>query len=491
MTTKTALPEEPTRSQGQRDSKTLTLRLPADTHELISRAAEAVNQSLNQFITDAATHSAENVFGEGARAAVGVAVLVDLDSFAGRPAIDVEALERAAGEFGRPAIRSSFSSAGAPDLSPSRLPLLARHYRHEELPTRDALRLRLMVEAIDIAAKGTVRDFVILTGDEELGYAAALLARHGARVSGIGVRSDANMNPDFIRAFDTFRYYDQIVRPPESAELKRLRNLYVASLVQAVYKLEARGAKAVGSALIPMIKDRHPEASLAMLEIRNWRELAEIAHDQGWALPIEQSGLDFLVRLTDRGRDGARKELSDAEAATARREEIEAIRGAILEMLKIELPDASARFLIFNTVQWVLNEEMTQDGLPLVELSHRVASRLAASSVQQNTVYRLLNGLYRAGAFEFTANPDNDYDPRILYARVPLLNFDHAFVLNLLRALRKKHPSLGTPDSLAAAIYGTPAQTQRVVQLLALAADPHVGRGNIADALSKIGGPSG
>ena len=164
---------------------------------------------------------------------------------------------------------------------------------------------------------------------------------------------------------------------------------------------------------------------------------------------------------------------------------------ALARALKIELPDASARFLIFNTVQWVLNEEMTQDGLPLVELSHRVASRLAASSVQQNTVYRLLNGLYRAGAFEFTANPDNDYDPRILYARVPLLNFDHAFVLNLLRALRKKHPSLGTPDRLAAAIYGTPAQTQRVVQLLALAADPHVGRGNIADALSKIGGPSG
>ena len=50
-------------------------------------------------------------------------------------------------------------------------------------------------------------------------------------MSGIGVRSDTNMNPDFIRAFDTFRYYDQIVRPPESAELKRLRNVYVASLV--------------------------------------------------------------------------------------------------------------------------------------------------------------------------------------------------------------------------------------------------------------------
>lgn len=490
MTNNTVPPAESARSQGQRDSKTLTLRIPADTHELISKAAETVNQSLNQFIADAATHSAENVFGEGAHSAVALAVLLDLDSFAGRPAIDVEALERAAGEFGRPVIRSSFSSAGAPDLSPSRLPLLARHYRHEELPSRDALRLRLTVEAIDIAAKDEVRDFVILTGDEEFGYAASLLARHGARVSGIGVRSDANMNPDFIRAFDTFRYYDQIVRPPESAELKRLRNVYITSLIQAVHKLEARGAKAVGSALIPMIKDRHPEASLALLEIRNWRELAEIAHDQGWVAPIEQSGLDFLVRLTDRGRDSARKELSDTVAAAAQREEIEAIRSAILEILKIELPDASARFLIFNTVQWVLNEEVTQDGLPLVELSHRVASRLAASGVQQNTVYRLLNGLYRAGAFEFAQNPDNDYDPRILYARVPLLSFDYAFVLNLLRTLRKKHPSLGTSDNLSAAIYGTPAQTQRVVQLLALASDPHVSRSNIADALSKIGGAS-
>jgi hypothetical protein len=431
------------------------------------------------------------VLGAGTHATVALAVLVDLDSFAGRTAIDVEALERAAGQFGRPVIRSSFSSAGSPDLSPSRLPLLARHYRHEELPSRDALRLRLIVEAIDIAAKGEVQNFVILTGDEEFGYAASLIARHGAKVSGIGVRADADMNPDFIRAFETFRYYDQIVRPPESAELKRLRNAYIASLIQAVFNLESRGAKAVGTALITMVKDRHPEASLALLEIRNWRELAEIAHDQGWAAPIEQSGLDFLVRLTDRGRESARRALSDTEAATAQREEVGTIRSAILEMLKIELPDASARFLVFNTVQWVLNEEMTPDGIPLVDLSHRAASRLAASGVQQNTVYRLLNGLYRAGAFEFAQNPTSEYDPRILYARVPLLHFDHAFVLNLLRALRKKDPSLGTPDTLSAAIYGSPAQAQRIVHLLSLALDPHVGRSNIADALSKVGGATG
>ena len=367
--------------------------------------------------------------------------------------------------------------------------MLTRNFRHEELPSRDALRLRLATEAFEINANGDAHDFILVSSDEEFGFISSLLIRQGARVLGVGVRTSAETNPNFMRAFDTFRYYDQIDRPPESAELKKLRMNYAEVLIQGALKLVNRGGKPVGAALIPLIKEMRPEASVELLAYRNWMELADFAREQGLIEPLEASGLDFLVKLSDKGRKRAETLLQETQAQSAQLGEIATIRTAIAEILGIEIPDASVRFLIFNTVQWVLNEEMAPDGIPLIDLSYRVVAHLGPTGIQQNVVYRLLNGLYRCGAFDYAANPANEYDPSIARARIPVLQFDNAFVLNLMR-VRKKFPAISAPENLATVIYGTPSHKEKVRSMLSMAADPHFDRANLSAWLAKLGATS-
>ncbi len=485
MNANTSQRSEPSPRAETREVKTLTLRIPPDVHEQIENAAKQCNQSLNQFIADAAYTAARAASDGETQLRPTIAVMVDLDAFSGKPLINIEALERVAASIGRPIIKSSFSTAVSNESAASRQALLARHFRHEEIQSREALRLRVSTEAIDAFAAGTASEFLIVSGDEEFALVASLLTRRGARVFGVGVRTSAETSPNFIRTFESFRFYDQIDRPPESDELKRLRAGYVDLLIQTALKLEKRGAKPVGAALIPIIKDRRPEVSLELLEIRSWKELAEIARDLDMVDAIEPSGSDFLVRLTEKGKARAQALLEATEAESAELGEIAGIRTSIAEILGTDLPDVSIRFLIFNAVQWILNEEMRSDGISLIDLSYRAVERLGSSGVQQNTVYRLLNGLYRCGAFEYLPNQANEYDPRIVRARISLLDFDNAFVLNLMR-VRKKFPIHSGHESLSTAIYGTPAHQDKVARMLRISGDAQYTRANLIDALARL-----
>lgn len=456
--------------------KTLTLRLPVDLHEKIELAASRLNiRSLNQFISTAAEEAARRALGEISELPPGehlsLAILVDLDSFSGRPPINIDAIDRLASTLGKPVARHSFSTGGAIDIAESKRAVLARHYRHEDLPSRDALRLRLAIEAVGLVDGEDIRSFVVVTSDEEFGFLAATLGRHGGRVTGVGLRASADTSPDFIRAFDSFRFYEQLDRPPESEELAGLRASYVDYLILAALKLERRGSKAVGAALIPWVKARHPEASPELLELRNWRELAERAEEMGFVERVEPSGGDFHVVLTDRGRDHAANLLEETEKVSAKDEVIKDVGRAIAEILGIELPPPATRFLVFSVTQWVLKEEAPTQGLSLVELSYRVTAGLGATGIPQNTVYRLLNGLYRGGAFEYAPNPENKNDPRVLHARIPGHQFDDVFVLNLLRVIRLKHRTEADEadaDVLSQVIFGTQKRKARLLKLLQL-----------------------
>lgn len=473
----------------QRDTKTFTLRMRIDLHELVERAARSVNASLNQFITDSAVAMARKQIEapDSATAPAGsVAVLVDLDSFSGRTSINVDAIESLAAALGRPMLKASYSTTAASELTPLRQSLVSRYFDHSEHPSRDALRIRVSADCLDIVAAGQATAIILVTGDEEFGALAALLGQRGARVLGVGMRTRDATSPVFIKAFESFRFLEHLERPPASEELRRLRSECAALLVETAYRLESRGAKAVGAALIPVIRDRRPDLSLELLEMRTWRELADVAKDEGLLAAVEASGADFLLRLSDLGRRQSRELSKAADAQTAQRDEIESVSVSINKIIGTELPDAGTRFVIFNATQWVLNEDAPRDGLSLIDLSFRVVAKLGSTGVLQNAVYRLLMGLYRCGAFEAVPNPTNDYDPTIVRSRIPVMQYDDAFVLNLMR-VRSKFPLHATPSTLAQIIYGSPTYAAKVEAMVRIAADPrYASRSTLPEALAHI-----
>ena len=473
-----------------RDTKTFTLRMPLELHELVERAARSANASLNQFITDSAVAMARKQADDpvsGMTQAIPVAVLVDLDSFSGRTTINVDAIEGLAAMLGRPMLKASYSTTAASDLTSLRQTLVSRYFSHSEHPSRDALRIRVAADCLDIVAAGHASAIILVTGDEEFGALSVLLGQRGARVLGVGMRSLGTTSPVFIKSFESFRFLEHLEKPPASDELKKLRSECAALLVETAFRLESRGAKAVGAALIPFIRDRRPDLSLELLEMRTWRELAEVAKDEGLLTAVEASGADFLLRLSELGIKRSRELSKVRDAQTAQRGEIESVSTSINNIIGTELPDAGTRFVIFNATQWVLNEDAPPDGLSLIDLSFRVVAKLGSAGVLQNTVYRLLVGLYRCGAFDALPNPANEYDPRIIRSRIPVMQYDDAFVLNLMR-VRNKFPLHATPTTLSQIFYGVHTYAAKIEAMARISADPrYASRGSLAEALAHIG----
>lgn len=477
-----------TSSTEPRDTKTLTVRMDPALHEQAEKAAAAVGQSLNVFIAGATRAAVSGEHVSSAPEAV-LAVLVDADDFAGGDAINVDAIERLAALYGHVGPRSSYYTRQTSKLDTTLGQLEGRYYRPTPLASRDAVRLQLTIDACSMWNRGGLSGFVLVTADEQLGLVAARLTDLGAKVVGVKVRpADAHTEATqgFSRAFAEFWYYDRLATPPESEALAKLRSNYVDCLLQLVLRYESRGAKAVLAALIPAVKDRFPDASPALLEFRNWPELAELASSKGW-VTLGRSGNDYLLTLSEAGRARAEHLLADSDAATVRSDEIERVRTVVEGLVGVELPDEATRFLIFSTLQWVLGSLQAADGVPLVALSWQVTERLRATGIPQNTVYRLLNGLYRGGAFDVRTNLDNDNDPVVLRARVPHFQFDNAFIVNLMRiSLKRAATVLDSPKALAQVFYGQADQDARILPLLKIATSPDFERSRIGAMLAKL-----
>ena len=111
--------------------------------------------------------------------------------------------------------------------------------------------------------------------------------------------------------------------------------------------------------------------------------------------------MDFVLRLTELGRQRAEAAGAFVEA----KGDVAGIRSAIAEIVGIPLPDKTTRNLVFNAVHAILQDVESRGGMSLVALSYAVAERVGSGAVDQNTAYRLVNGLHLSGALEYQANP--------------------------------------------------------------------------------------
>jgi hypothetical protein len=463
--------------------KTLTLRLPVELHEQVERAAKDSQKSLNQFFSDAAAAILNGTTIAGSPTLLRAAIYIDVDAIGAESGIgiDLDAIERTVTGDARVVMRRAIASTDTP-TSEKRI-LLARNYSFMEALSREALRLQLTADAMESVLMNRADLIAVVTADENLQGLPANLQRHGARVIGIGTRPSELTSPDFIRAFDSFRFYNQLVSPPGSAELRRLRDQYADALVFATHRLESRGAKTVGSAIIPLLRDKHPELSLETLEMRSWRELAETAYAAGLLQKIESSGTDFLLRVSEKGRLRAQELSTAAESEKSSVDEVQQVRKAIEDIFGTALPNTKDRFSIYNAVQWVLSQQPSSDaGIGLIDLSFRISEQLNGA-LSQNFVYRVLFGLYRAGAFDFEENRQNEHDPRLIRVRIPFVHIDNFFVINLMK-VRRRFPVGASAEILSSVLFDSPNEAPKVLRLLKVSAEP-LGRAELLDAVVR------
>lgn len=426
-------------------------------------------------------------------------VIVDLDAFKDTPTIDIDALENAIVTCFEPEPRRSqmtiarrlcvaTSSADVP--SQTKLLLIHRHYETVERPSREDLRMHLASDLTEMHFRNGFSRFVLVSSDPCFATLATIIRKTAtAYAHCFGVKPREHTSTEFIKAFDTFMAYHDAVKPLESKELKDLREHYAKSLVYTVLRLESRGNKAVGAAIVPLLRDRHPELSPKLLEFINYEDLADFACKLGWVENLrQQSHGDFELKLTKKGKSVAEELVGTIEARNSKTETLENLKNAIREIIGIELPEQRQRTQIFTTAHWLLTKAAREDsGLSLVTLSYAVAEQIDSPYITQNMAYRVLFGLYRAGAFDYKQNPANKNDPELMQVRTDPLHMDDAFVMNILH-MQKRYPIFA--DSIASEIasvfYGNADSAKKIELIRQIAASPSFDRGNLPASLERL-----
>lgn len=426
---------------------------------------------------------------DGSTPSLPTALYVDLDTFrSATPAIEIDAVESAVAEIGRICVRSCVSTDIENGATSLQL-LTARSYQTQVFQSRDTMRMMLASAITEQILRTGIRQYVFITEDEQFAYLPTLATSLCAEVKihCFGTRPPEHSKAAFISAFDHFRYYGDIAKPPPVQQISQLREKYAKLLVQTVWELASQGRKAVGAAWVPMMKERNPEWSPQMLGFHKPWELADFACNEGLA-ERNTSGEDYELVLTVEGRKIA-KHIADKEAQVATQEDrLVRIRSAIEGIFGGTVPEAKFRHLVFQASQWILSEQSgAEDGINLVRLSYDVVDYLSVGGIRQDSVYRLLNGVYRVGAFDFKPNALNKHDPLLIRARIDSRQFDDAFVLNILH-MHRKYPVLveSAEEDMAMVLYGTPSKANKVSVMLRLAVDPDFGRANLRESLAKI-----
>lgn len=422
-------------------------------------------------------------------------VIIDIDAFKDMPVIDIDALENSISTCAEPNIsrltiarRLCVATSTVDVPTQTKLLLIQRQYESTEHPSREVLRMRLASDVTKMHLKDGFCHFVLVSSDPFFGTLTEVIKKlnHSAYVHGYGVKPRDHTSVEFIKAFDTFLAYPDVVKPMENNELRTLRTRYAESLVYTILRLDSRHSKTVGAAIVPLLRDKHPELSPKLLEFLNYEDLADFACDLGWVKKQPRTVGDFELELTPSGRKKAEALAGTIEAKHSETEIKEKLKSTFREVLGIEMPEQRHRTQVFNTAHWLLAAR-ENSGLTLVTLSYAVVEQIDSPYITQNVAYRLLFGLYRAGAFDYQQNAVNKNDPELMRVRIDPLRMDDAFVMNVIY-MQKRYPILA--DSMASeissAVYGTPDSAKKIEAMRNITASPSFDRGNLPRELEQF-----
>ncbi len=345
------------------------------------------------------------------------------------------------------------------------------------LKSKNSADMWLAVDALSLAhAMPGIQRFVIVSSDRDYIPLILKLRELGREVVGFGIRS-GDVNPLYVKACDSFYYYSALFPAKETEADERevialpveepedtdsVRETYMRLLVEATRIVNQQGKPANGGRLVPMMKQMRPDYDPTLAGLNSSRDLAKLAEQRG-LVRCRAAGMDFEVTLVE----GTAVAMELGPLRVERRPPpldssnlescVSAYRQFFREKLAIEeFPDAHVRAEIFGVAEGVLARVAP---IHLDDLSRRIADEIQASYAPQKTVFKLLYGLYRGGAFSYDPSAArSSYNPFVTGHVIDRSAWDECFVRNSLRVLSKDKPDWPIVDLALAEVMGVPTE---------------------------------
>ncbi len=340
------------------------------------------------------------------------------------------------------------------------------------LKSKNSADMWLAVDALSLAhAMPDIQRFVIISSDRDYIPLILKLRELGREVVGFGIRS-GEVNPLYVKACDSFYYYSALFPAKEEAherevialpveereDLDSVRETYLQLLVEAARIVNQQGKPANGGRLVPMMKQMRPDYDPMLAGLNSSRDLAKLAEQRG-LVRCRAAGMDFVVTLVE--GTAVAMELgplrTEPRPAPLDSSNLDACVGTYREFFREKLaidefPDAPVRAEIFSVADVVLARVAP---IHLDDLSRRIAEEIQASYAPQRTVFKLLYGLYRGGAFSYDPSAArSSYNPFITGHVIDRSAWDECFVRNSLRVLSKDKPEWPIIEIAMAEVLG-------------------------------------
>jgi len=406
-----------------------------------------------------------------------IAVFVDMENLI-RSALeialplDLEPVIKKLLEIGRVSMRRGFGDLDAACRGDWKLRTQIRRMLVENLiqfedipyPTqhKNTADMRLTVEALSVAyTYGDVTVFAIVASDRDYVPLIAKLRELGREIIGVGCSPDT-VNQLYVKSCDQFIYYSSLFPggpeqsspdgPPQVDAT--LLDLYLHLLCRSIKSLDQKGAKSLGTSIVPMIRQLKPDFDLALVGMKSFRDLIDEAERLGLC-KAEPSGSDVQVKLTRKGFEAAESEASSQEISSGKEApSLEQYRGYFESKLRCDIPVIDLRNKIYQTADDILTKRKGQP-IALRELSREIAltiQQVGASQVAP-TVFKVLYSLFRTKVFDVDLSFEA-YNPSLKSAVIPRETWDDFFLRNCITVLKRDRANWPLNTTVLSKVFG-------------------------------------